>query len=216
MAIEAEWRQCKRFQQYEINDEGVVRHRTTKHAGKSYLSAPGYRFRSLYSLVTKKQITVRLAPLVAKAWLGDRPKGKQIHHIDGNKSNDRVSNLEYVTQSRNILESYLNGHQRSVKRRILSPDDHQKIKDLWATGLSQVVIGRMFNVTNGAVSRIVRGLSSPRKILTPEEKRLRNNALRRRHYKKHKWEILRRNKRRYYAKVAAREAEAAAKSKTKE
>jgi hypothetical protein len=46
--------------------------------------------------------------LVAKTFLGERPKGYDINHIDFNKLNNHVSNLEYLTRHENVLHSYQN------------------------------------------------------------------------------------------------------------
>ena len=47
--------------------------------------------------------------LVAEVWL-DRPEGKtQINHIDGNKGNNSVSNLEWVTRSENMQHAWETG-----------------------------------------------------------------------------------------------------------
>lgn len=43
--------------------------------------------------------------LVAAAFLGPRPKGLVINHIDGNKQNPRANNLEYVTQHENQMHA---------------------------------------------------------------------------------------------------------------
>ncbi len=39
--------------------------------------------------------------LVAEAFLGKRPKKHTINHKDGNKTNNDINNLEYVTSSEN-------------------------------------------------------------------------------------------------------------------
>jgi hypothetical protein len=47
--------------------------------------------------------------LVAKFILGERPKDLCVNHIDGNKLNNRPSNLEYVTISENTKHSIREG-----------------------------------------------------------------------------------------------------------
>lgn len=44
--------------------------------------------------------------LVAFAFIGEPPDGCEVNHKDGNKENNRLSNLEYVTKSENSLHSY--------------------------------------------------------------------------------------------------------------
>src|SRR3990167_1749868 len=44
--------------------------------------------------------------LVAEAFIGDRPNGKQINHKDCDKLNNNVTNLEYVTPSENCLHAF--------------------------------------------------------------------------------------------------------------
>lgn len=44
----------------------------------------------------KKRITRRIHRLVVEAFIGEIPKGYQIHHIDGNKQNNAVSNLKII------------------------------------------------------------------------------------------------------------------------
>lgn len=46
---------------------------------------------------------------VYKAFIGDIPKKYVINHINGNKCDNNINNLECVTQSDNIKHAYLTG-----------------------------------------------------------------------------------------------------------
>lgn len=46
----------------------------------------------------RKQYNPRIHRLVAEHFIGDIPKGYEVHHIDGNKQNNRVDNLKIVTK----------------------------------------------------------------------------------------------------------------------
>lgn len=54
--------------------------------------------------------------LVARVFLGSPPSQCQrfVNHKDRNKSNNHISNLEYVTQSENILHSYRTNPDRKT------------------------------------------------------------------------------------------------------
>lgn len=49
--------------------------------------------------------------LIAAAWIGPRPDGNEIDHIDGNTKNNKPSNLEYVTPLENKYRALVNTHK---------------------------------------------------------------------------------------------------------
>ena len=53
----------------------------------------------------KFRICAYVHKLVAEAFLGPRPDGHVIDHIDGNHLNNRADNLRYITQKENINTS---------------------------------------------------------------------------------------------------------------
>lgn len=65
---------------------------------------------SVYLMITlsnkgrNKMFTVH--SLIALTFLGDRPQGMHINHKDGDKHNNNIENLEYVTRSENMIHAY--------------------------------------------------------------------------------------------------------------
>lgn len=50
--------------------------------------------------------------LVAEAFIGECPEGYQVDHVDGDKSNNDLSNLEYVSKRENDRRTYQNGGRK--------------------------------------------------------------------------------------------------------
>lgn len=62
-----------------------------------------------------KSNTKRVHRLVASAFLGE--SDLQVDHIDGNKLNNRLDNLEYVTPQENTNRAWKNGQAKYTKER---------------------------------------------------------------------------------------------------
>jgi len=56
-----------------------------------------------------RKYTARIHCIVAAAFLGPRPPGKEVHHIDGVKDNNHWTNLRYVTRSENVAHAFRSG-----------------------------------------------------------------------------------------------------------
>lgn len=64
----------------------------------------GYPSVDLCANGSKKTHSVHV--LVAEAFIGSRPQGYTVNHKDADRTNNLVSNLEWVTQSRNVKHAY--------------------------------------------------------------------------------------------------------------
>lgn len=97
---------------YSVSDHGRVM-RTKTHAGNPCTrilksdNITGYQ--RVLLIVSGKQKPVLVHVAVALAFLGERPEGCEVNHIDTNKRNNHVSNLEYITHAKNIEHAVANG-----------------------------------------------------------------------------------------------------------
>lgn len=59
---------------------------------------------------TYKSVTVH--SMVAAAWIGERPVGLDVHHLDHDKTNNAASNLVYMSRTQNVIESKIEAMSR--------------------------------------------------------------------------------------------------------
>lgn len=107
MVVE-EWREV--FDgNYEVSSAGRMRRATPgrgTHAGR--LLAPirmAIGYLKVHPVVNGKNVQTYLHHIVALAFLGPKPDGYEVNHIDGDKGNAEASNLEYVTHLENMTHA---------------------------------------------------------------------------------------------------------------
>ena len=98
--------------------------------------------------------------LVAAAFLGERPEGMQVNHKNGNKQDNRLENLEYVTASDNALHARRvlgrGPDKRGSKHHLAKwgEDEILAMRQLLASGLSQADVMRIFGISSASISRV--------------------------------------------------------------
>jgi hypothetical protein len=99
-----------------------------------------------------------LHSLIMAAFVGPRPRGCEIDHIDCKKTNNRITNLEYVPKRENIRRQWANGLGCSGERcgtSKLKGSDVDEIRRLAETGVLQRIIAEQFDISRSHVSSIV-------------------------------------------------------------
>lgn len=121
----------------------------------------GYPQFQMYMLDGRK-IRMKVHRAVAITFLGQRPASAQINHISGDKSDNRVTNLEYVSCRENIRHGWAMGLFRAEHCRgeancgaKLTTQDVKQIRALHP-GLTLSQLAGLFGVTKENISQIVR------------------------------------------------------------
>ncbi len=93
-------------------------------------------------------------------------KHTYVTHIDGNVSNNHVSNLKWITKEENyqkVLEHLGAANRNRIGKFApyakLTPEDVKHIKNMLFLGVKQKVIAKMFCVSEMQITRIKKGIN---------------------------------------------------------
>lgn len=139
-----EWRPVKNYEGlYEVNENGEIKALKREwysgvefkifrikesHFLKPTLKKTGYCHVTL--LKEGKQKTKSVHRIVAEAFIKNDKNKQQVNHINGNKSDNRLSNLEWATPTENTIHAYENELLISKKR-----GEHSQAKKIKCTTL---------------------------------------------------------------------------------
>ena len=125
-----EWRTIPKFPKYEVNREGVIRHKRIGRTTKQRIKRLYYTV-SLKKPEDNKCTTVFVHRCVAEAFIPNIHNYPMINHKDGNKLNNHVENLEWCTCSMNIQHAYDAGLKVSLgnplKKAVVQVDENNVI-----------------------------------------------------------------------------------------
>lgn len=136
-----------------VNENGVKRNESMSN---------GYKYISVYDKKKKKNVNYRSNRIIAHCLIGEIPPKMVVNHIDGDKLNNHVSNLEIITSRENNLHAF----KASLKKNksiagIKQPkkDCHYwKTIELYLSDRSIQSISRELGTGHATVSRMVYGI----------------------------------------------------------
>lgn len=126
-----------------------IRQLRPSYAGRGYLKVALCR--------NHVAVTKYVHDLVAIAFIGSKPEGMQVRHLDGNKDNNAAHNLAYGTPAENAADSVRLGKTTRGERNPmskLSVSSVRRIRQLIASGRTQKRIADQFGIRNSSVSNI--------------------------------------------------------------
>lgn len=100
-------------EKYQVSNKGRVRNKINKKILKKRIGTSGYYKVNLYR--NKKVKTMEIHRLVAVAFIKSSKNKNEVNHIDGNKLNNNIINLEWVTHKENIEHAWKNKLFESVR-----------------------------------------------------------------------------------------------------
>jgi len=101
------WKDIVGYPSYQVSNMGKVK--SLKCGRNKYLkdatTIKGYKVVCLSS--HGKHMTLNVHKIVAMAFLGEKPSHLIIDHVDGNRANNRIDNLQYITYRANNIKGNL-------------------------------------------------------------------------------------------------------------
>lgn len=110
------WKNVREHPNYSVNEHGEILNNNTKRLLKTTRFSNGYEYVTLCDENGHHKKLVHR--LVADAFIDNPNNYDVINHINGVKSDNRVGNLEWCTQSENMKHAYRLGLQKPIAAQI--------------------------------------------------------------------------------------------------
>lgn len=156
------WKKIPNYDNYYASNLGRIKNVKTNKILKNvsrHSDKLDYMCVSLSNCGKVKMHTIH--SLVLSSFVGERPINSVINHINGNKQDNNINNLEYCTQSENRKQDFINDRQSFVGEKNtqskLKESDILEILKLKKQGLSYREIAKKYNVVHGCIQRIING-----------------------------------------------------------
>ena len=161
------WTPIKGYENYEVSSLGRVR-----SLDRAIMRSNGRKFtirgRIRQPLLVSGYPTVSLSAeglvrtfyihhLVAEAFIGPRPPGKEVAHSDGDKKNPAMSNLRYATRVENEGDKLIHGTRvRGAGSPLAKLTEDQVTEIRRRAGESRVILAKEFGCSKSNISDIIR------------------------------------------------------------
>lgn len=153
------WKTIDGFNNYLISNQGKVINLKSNNIKKCSKDKIGYIHIILFNRNKRKVFYIHR--LVAQAFIPNPDNKPQVNHIDGNKLNNNLINLEWCTHSENMKHAFKSGlHSFKGERNNLSKLSEKQvlaIHGLYLSGMTLITLSKIYNVSMGCIKGIVYG-----------------------------------------------------------
>lgn len=156
------WKQAPGFDRYEVSNLGRIRHKQRRNIRLAKAVGAGYPMITFRD--KGRPVSVRVHRLVALAFVPRTEESATVNHIDGDKSNNRADNLEWVSQKANNAHAVdtgllvkARGEQINTAR--LTEAQVRIIKACLRSGTRQIDLAREHGVDACTIGDIAAGRS---------------------------------------------------------
>jgi hypothetical protein len=142
---------------YSISPSGDVYNDKRKTYITLKNNSGGYKQVGLYT--SKGRVTCLVHRLVAEAYLENPNKLPIVNHLDNDRANNHVSNLEWNTiqgNSDHMVKQGRSARGSSNGNAVLSEIQVQEVRKLYLLGVSKRSLARLLNVDRTVISAIIK------------------------------------------------------------
>lgn len=168
MEIKEEWKSLPEYIGIEVSTLGRVRKNTRKHHGdvisEFCKDRDGY-CRCTVQKLDGKKTSQPVHRLVAKTFIPNPENKTCVNHIDNDRTNNRVDNLEWVTPKENVYHSFVYGDRKKLKdvQRTTVLTDFQvsqigKLRNIYTVNQ----ISKLFNIKYSTLKNVIRRVNKRR------------------------------------------------------
>ena len=151
--MKEEWKDIPNYEGlYQISNLGNIKRKKDNYIFKKNKNNGGYRIVTLTKNKIEKNVSVHR--LVAQAFIPNPNNLPQINHIDGNKMNNNVNNLEWCTQSENMKHAYINNLEVQKGKKIIQYDIDMNIIKIWN---KMIDAENQLNISHSKISMVCQG-----------------------------------------------------------
>ena len=145
----------KLFSRYEINENGEIKNIISNSFLKPWVINSGYKVINIYS-DNSKTYRVLIHRLVAENFIHEIPEKMTVNHIDGNKLNNHISNLEIISFTENVRHAVQTGLMASGENNYNSKYTNEQIHEVCRLiSLGSYSLTEVSNLTGVGYNRVV-------------------------------------------------------------